>query len=149
MSLSGKIRMSITALNTLAGYDLATPQENVNQSLEKTVSAGVMYHARITIADGGTSSIDVSDASLSDVFGNTIDMITVSALYISASTDNTTDVTIVTGTTPIVEDLPPLSAGEGVSFLSDIDVTTNSKLHFSNGSGATADIDVIITGVES
>ena len=149
MPITGKLKNSISMSNTLSGIDLSVPTESVNQFVEKTVSSGVMYHTTIDLADAGTASIDLTDDSLSDVFGNTVAMVTVSGIYLKAASTNTTDITVTTGTNSIFPTLPAISAGEGFSYLSDIDVTTNGKLHFSNGAGAIASIDVIVTGVEA
>lgn len=149
MSLTGKMGISAVLANDLAGFDLSTPQESVNQSIKKDIASDKLYHVQLDLADAGTANIDLTDASLTDVFGNTISMITITGIYLKAVATNTTDVTVTTGANAIMGPLPALSAGEGMLFQQDIDVTTNGKLYFSNGAGAAASIDVIIAGDEA
>ena len=147
MALTGNMRISASLTNTLAGVDLTTPTDALSTSTSKTIASGVLYHDTATIASSGTLTLTFNDDSLSDVFGNTIAMTTVTGIYIKAADANTVDLTITTTTNSMLPTMPALSAGEGISLLCDIDTSTDSKLNIVNGA-AESNVDIIITGTE-
>jgi len=147
MALSGNLSLKVGLTNTLAGVDLSTPTESVAETAKQELTTGVMYHDTYSLSNGETLTLNVGNNSLSDVFGNTIAMTTVTGVYIKAATTNTVDINVSTGTTSIFNDLPPLGAGESFGYLADIDVSTNSILYIDNGAAAGA-VDIIVCGTE-
>lgn len=148
MALTGTLSARTALNNVLDNVDLSTPAESISQSISKDLSSGVVYHDTATIASSGTLSLDFGDDSLSDVFGNSIAMTTITGIYIKSASTNTVDINVSTGTTSIFNDLPPLGAGEGFAYLADIDVTTNNILYIDNGA-AESKVDIIVCGTEA
>lgn len=146
MALSGTLTVR-TSLSNGISADLSTPSESVNQTITKTLSTGVLYHDTYALSSSETLALNFGNDSLSDVFGNSIDMAVVTAVYIKAATTNTVDLNVSTGATPIFGDLPALSAGEGFGYLADIDTSTNSILYIDNGAAA-GSVDIIVCGTE-
>ena len=148
MSLTGTLAARVTLSNTLAGIDLSTPEESVSQSLSKSIASGVLYHDTYALADSETLALNFGDDSLSDVFGNTINITTITGIYIKADAANTVDLNVSTGATSIFNDLPAFSAGEGFLYMADIDTTTNAILYIDNGA-AVGSVDIIVCGTEA
>lgn len=147
MSLSGNLRVSASFTNTKEGVDLSTPTESVAQSISAAVSAGVLYHALATLSSLEVLALDFGNDSLSDVFGDTIDMATVTSIYVKAGADNTVDLTITDGANSMLNEQPPMGAGEGIGFALSIDASTDAKLYITNGA-AESTVEVIVTGTE-
>lgn len=147
MSLTGSLSVRATLNNSLTGVDLSTPSEAVNQTISKSIASGVLYHDTYALGISETLALNFGNDSLSDVFGNTINMAVVTGVYIKAASTNTVDLNVSTGVTPIFGDLPPLSAGEGFGYLADIDTSTNSILYIDNGA-AVGSVDIIVCGTE-
>ena len=146
MALSGTLSVRTSLSNGITA-DLSTPSESVNQTITKTIASGVLYHDTYALASGETLALNFGNDSLDDVFGNSIVMAVVTGVYIKAGADNTVDLNVSTGATPIFGDLPALSAGEGFGYLADIDTSTNSILYIDNGA-ASGSVDIIVCGTE-
>jgi len=147
MSLTGNYRINATLTNTKDNVDLSTPLERVSQSLSKTISTGVLYHDTVSLSASQITTLDFNDSSLNDVYGNSVEISGITGLYLATPTTNTVDVTVSGGVNAFLNDQPPLGAGEGLAFLTNIDITTNSKLYLINGA-ASSSINVIVTGDE-
>jgi hypothetical protein len=148
MSLSGSFSIEAALNNSKDDVDLSTPNERVNQKLSKSISAGKLYHVKLTLTSAETRVIDLGDGSLEDVYGQTITLAELTGMYISTAATNTTTITLSDGTNSIFNDQPPLSASQGQAFLTDIDLTTDSKLYFVNGAVEDQIINLIVTGTE-
>ena len=147
MSLTGTFRGTTSLTNTKDNVDLSTPTETVGVSISKTIDSGVLYHDSVTLSASQVYIIDVNDNSLSDVYGNTIAISGVTGLYIKSDSTNTGDLTISGITNSMINTLPSFSAGEGITFMCDIDTSSNSKLCVVNGAQE-AIIDIVISGDE-
>ena len=147
MSLDGTIRLASSMSNTLDNIDLSTPNEVVSQSKTKTIDSGVVYHDTISLSANQIYTLDIGNDSLNDVFGNSVAISGVTSLYIAAGATNGGDFTVSGGANAFLNDQPALGAGEALGYLTDIDVTTNSKIYFVNGA-TSGTVDIIVSGDE-
>jgi len=147
MSLNGSYRINATLTNTKDNVDLSTPSERVAQTLSKTIDSGVLYHDTVSLSASQITILDFNDSSLNDVYGNSVEISGITGFYAAAASTNTVDITLSGGANAFLNDQPALGASEGVAFLTDIDITTNSKLYLVNGAASSA-IDIIVAGDE-
>jgi len=146
MALRGKISIGANLNNTKDNVDLSTPEESLSQSLSKgVISTEMLYHDTITLSANEIKIIDLADDSLSDVYGESIGMSNLTAFYIAADSVNEGDFILSGGINAFLNDTPNISASEGLAFLTDIDMTTDSKLYFINGA-LSGYVDLIVTG---
>ena len=143
MSLNGKITLSTNITNQKVDT-LATASEAVFQNISKDISTGRLYHSQLELSAGLATEINLGDGSLDDIFGDAITLSGVTSMYIKADSLNADTVIISGATNSILNTQPEMAASEGIGFLADIDITTDSKLYFT--SAVSGYVDVIITG---
>lgn len=148
MSLTGTLSARVSLNNTLANIDLSNPSESISQAFTKSIASGVVYHDTYALGVSETLALNFGNDSLNDVFGNSINITTITGVYIKAASTNTVDLNVSTGATSVFGDLPPLSAGEGFVYLANIDSSTNSILYIDNGAEA-GSVDIIVCGTEA
>ena len=147
MSLNGNIRINTSFTNTKDNVDLSTPSESVSEAISRNISAtsGILYHDQYTLSASEVYSIDLNDGSLQDVYGQSVMMSGVTSLYIKADATNTVDLVVSGGAGAFLNDQPALSPSEGIGWITDIDVQTDSKLYIVNGV-AEGIVDIVVTG---
>jgi len=145
MSLNGKLNLNLNLTNTKDQVDLSIPTEIISPFISKNISTGSVYHDTLSLSADQIVSIDVGDSSLQDVYGETISFSGVTSMFFNANSNNTSDVLLSGGVNSIINTQPTLGPSEALGFLTDIDVSSNSKLYFVNGP-VSGTINLVITG---
>jgi hypothetical protein len=131
------------------------PERTIDSGLNN-FQADLLYAASLTLASGATNNLDLS-GSLTDPLGAIIAMVEVTAILISSSNSNTTDLTIGAGTNPFIGPFGAaahtITLKPGSDFLITnpnagwlVTAATADILKIANGSGATASYTVKILG---
>lgn len=145
MAATGTLTLNSSIRNTNTNFDLSVPFESVSQTGTKTISTGQLYHDTVDLTADEVYSLDFADSSLTDVYGNALALSGITSLYLKAGSTNTTDIVVSGAVNSMLNTQPALGASEALGFLSDIDITTDSKLYFINGA-VSGSIDIVVTG---
>jgi len=147
MALNGTFRTSVGLTNTRDDIDLSLPSESVSENINKTISTGKLWHDQLSLSASQITSIDLNDGSLTDVYGEAVTLSGITGLYIKADSTNAGDFIVSGGPNAFLNDQPALGASEGLGFMTDIDITSSSKLYIVNGATSGL-VDIIVSGNE-
>lgn len=166
MGLRALIPQSIYALLT-GSNDFATPAWELPKGYDAELLSGTgvnqvdkIFADQRSLASGATEDLDLVGTALTDPFGVTVSFTKVKGVFLAASANNTTNLTIGNGTNPFVG---PFGAGThslqlqpgGMIWLFaphtgwTPTATTADILKVANAAGATATYNVTIIGTSA
>lgn len=144
MALRGNLKNTVSLIHSTTS-DLTVPLETIGEINQLDVTTGLVWHDQIDMTTGQTVTLDLNDGSLTDVFGAAFSISTLTGLFLEAPTTNTVNVNIATGLTTAFNDLPEIIPGGSMNLLTEVDVSTNTKLYITNGAAA-GKVNIVIVG---
>lgn len=166
MSLSATIDLSINATHTKVRDNVANFKYPLALSKQVALADGVganqantLFDDIVTIADGGTQSLDLTGV-LKDAFGDNFDAVKIKAIYIESVDANTTVVTVGNDAAAFVflgAAAHTVALGPGDFFCMTrrgatglaVVAGTGDVIKLANAAGAIANVRVVILGTLS